>query len=457
VDSIVAEVRFAWLLEYQLRGKMHAKGAFYTDPLHEAAVLPCEVVISDATIAVGEEQIAHDVRGTLAFELEPFTVRDAPFREVLSKISTQIDDFTARIDTLSFAKLYFSTDPVDLEARGELEIDTTVIHGKIQAGSIASLALSPLVISAQEQREKSREIESARGTAQISFRAAPDGELVVAVRATVPPTKEGPFSLQMLSARAALVHRDVGAFKLRGLQIDLKSLQYGTPEFLYALFGRHAAIPVSGRFHLRGQWDLPEKAAAELEAKLETLSTSFYFEGQRFGVTSATTMSCRGTLKAANCGVDFHATYLRFDRRSDGPVEAIWLRLKTSKPLQVSADRGIFEGPFVLSGGDPKDALSEWMGKAWLPQMGLKLVPTGPINGSFILRRSPGRFSLSNIDIATGKTRVEGEVTSGEKTSAVGTLAMPVGRWGFESTPAGVRVRPFIGRKWLEKQDALVN
>jgi hypothetical protein len=97
------------------------------------------------------------------------------------------------------------------------------------------------------------------------------------------------------------------------------------------------------------------------------------------------------------------------------------------------------------------------MGKAWLPQMGLKLVPTGPINGSFILRRSPGRFSLSNIDIATGKTRVEGEVTSGEKTSAVGTLAMPVGRWGFESTPAGVRVRPFIGRKWLEKQDALVN
>jgi hypothetical protein len=32
-----------------------------------------------------------------------------------------------------------------------------------------------------------------------------------------------------------------------------------------------------------------------------------------------------------------------------------------------------------------------------------------------------------------------------------------VGRWGFESTPAGVRVRPFIGRKWLEKQDALVN
>lgn len=457
VDSIDAEARFAWILEYQLRGKMRAKGAFYTDPLHEAAVLPCEVVIHDATISVGEEQIAHDVRGTLAFELAPFTVRDAPFNEVLPKISSRVGDFTARMDTLSFTSLYFSTDPMSLEGRGELEIDTTVIDGKIQQGSIASLALSPLVISAQGREETNNDAESARGNGRISLEAQPRGHLIVAAQAEVPPTKEGPFSLQALSAKAEFWHSDLTAFELRGLQIDVESLQYGTPEFLYALFGWHAAIPMSGKFHLHGQADLPEKGPAELKGKLETLSTSFYFEGQRFGVTSETTMNCRGTLKTADCGVDFHAPYLLLDRQSDGTSEATWLRLETPKPLQVSAEGGTFHGSFVVSGGDPKDALSEWMGKSWLPQMGLSLVPTGPITGSFIVRRAPGQFSLSNIDVATGKTRLEGEVTSGAITSAVGTLAMPVGRWGFESNPAGLRIRPFIGRKWLGKQEDQVD
>lgn len=452
VDSIEAEARFAWVLEYQVRGKMRAKGAFYTDPLHEAAVLPCEVVLRDATISVGEEQIAHDVQGTLAFELAPFSVRDAPFSEVLPKISSRVSDFTALIDTLSFSNLYFSTEPVAFETRGQLAIDTTVSRGEIQPGSSASLALSPLVVVVQQEGKK-KGAKTVRGNAQVSLKAGLGGRVDVAMNAEIPPAKTGAISLQKLSGRVSLVHSDIREFELREALIELKGLDYRTPEFAYALLGWHAAIPMSGKFHLRGQASFPERGPALLEAKVETLSTSFYLEGQRFGATSETTVSCRGSLKAAGCGVDFHAPYLLLDRQSDGKSEAIWLRLRTQKPLQVSRERGTFEGPIVVSGGDPKDALSEWMGKAWLPQMGLKLVPTGPITGSFIVARSPGQFALSNIDIAIGKTRLEGEMISGATTRALGTLAMPVGRWGFETSPEGVRIRPFIGRKWLGKQE----
>lgn len=452
VDSIDAQARFAWILEYQLRGEMRAKGAFYTDPLHEAAVLPCEIVLTGATISVGEEQIARDVKGTLAFELAPFTVRDAPFEEVLPKISAKVAAFTGLIDTLSFTKLYFSTDPVSVEARGQLAIDTTVLRGKVQPGSQAFFALSPLVIAVQGKgRDKS--VQTARGNAQLSLVIARSGEIDAEAQADVAEVKGGPFSVQKLSARATLVQTEVKELELRRVQIDLENLDYRTPEFLYALLGRHAAIPMSGKFHLQGQAALPKDGTAELQAKLQALSTSFYFEGQRFGATAETTMNCRGTRKAADCHVDLHAPYLLLDRQSDGESEAIWLRLKTQSPLKVSSERGTFNGLIVVSGGDPKDALSEWIGKAWLSRLGLKLVPTGPITGSFIVAGSPGHVSLSNIDIATGKTHLLGEVTSGQTLRAVGTLGMPVGRWGFESTPEGVRIRPFIGRKWLAKQN----
>ena len=452
VDSIEAEAHSVWVLEYHLRGKMRTKGAFYTDPLHLAEVLPCDAEILGATISVGGEQIAHDVQGSLSFALSPFTVRDAPIEKVLPKISARVGGLVAALDSLSFTKLYFSTDPVDLNGQGQLKIDTTVTQGKLQPGSRVSLALSPLVISAQG-KGKDESVQTARGSSQLLLEVAPAGQLNVAVQAEVPAVKEGPFSIEKLSARVAVVQSDVTEFEIRGAHVELKSLDYNTPEFMYALLGWHAGIPMSGKFHFRGQVALPQKGNAELEATLETLSTSFYFEGQRFGATTETTLTCRGTKKAADCGVDVHAPYLLLDRQLDGESEAIWLRFSTQAPLQVSAERGTFEGPIVVSGGDPKDAISEWMGKEWLPQMGLKLVPTGPITGSFIVARSPGQISLLNIDIATGKTRLEGELTSGETTRAVGTLAMPVGRFGFESTPAGVQIRPFVGRKWLNQQE----
>lgn len=452
VDSIEAEASFVWVMEYQVRGKMRAKGGFYTNPLHEAAVLPCSVELSQATISVGEAQIAHDVQGTLSFELEPFTVRDAPIEKVLPKISARVGDFTALIDTLSFTKLYFETDPISLEGRGQLAIDTTVTRARIEPGSVGSLALSPLVISARPDG-KDPGISSARGSSELSFKASDGGKLNVAISAEVPPADDGPFSIQELTANASLEHSDITALELRGAQIDLQSLQYKTPEFLQATVGKHAAIPMSGKFHLQGKAELPSEGPAKVEANLETLSTSFYFEGQRFGATTETKMSCRGTRKAADCELDFHAPYLLLDRTSDGEAEDIWLRLKAPKPLQVSVERGTLAGPFVISGGDPKDAISEWMGKKWLPQLGLKVVPTGQITGSFFVRKTPGQFSLLEIDFSTGKTRLEGEMTSGETTRAVGTIAMPVGRWGFESTPDGVSVRPFIGQKWLKKNE----
>ncbi len=455
VDAIDADARFAWVLEYQLRGKMRARGAFYTDPLHEAAVLPCEVLLEGATISVGEEQIAHDVQGRLAFELAPFTVRDAPFEEVLPKISSRIGDFTARIDTLSFAKLYFSTDPVDLEGRGHLEIDTTVTRGRVEPGSVVSLELSPLLVSVHGKGKDGR-VQTVRGSAQFSLDVSPRGHLEVAAHAQVSEAKEQPFSLEKLTTRATLVQRNVREFEVRRVEIDLQNLAYKTPEYLHALLGRHAAIPMSGKFHLQGKIE-PEKGAAELQAQLRALSTSFYLDGHSFGATAETTMSCHGTREAADCRIDVHAPYLLLDRQSDGESEAIWVRLETKGPLEVSRERGTFTGLIAVSGGDPKDALSELMGKAWLPQLGLTLVPTGPITGSFIVARAPGQFSLSNIDVSAGQTRLEGELTSGTTFRAVGTLAMPAGRWGFESTSAGVRIRPFIGRKWLGKQDEVPN
>lgn len=451
VDSIEADAALVWIMEYQLRGRVRAKGAFYTDPRHEAEVLPCHVEVTDATISVGEEQIAHDVEGNLSFALSPFSVRDAPIEKVLPKISAKIGDFSARIDTLSFTQLYFSMEPLHLQGRGELEIDTTVTRGQIDPGSIVSLAMSPLTFSARGEG-KDGKTHTARGDGQLSFQASPGGHLNLAVHAHVPPAKDGAFSAEKLEARAALEHEDITAFDLRGLQFDLKALHFDRPDFSYALLGRSPAIPMSGTFHLHGEADLPEEGSAQLEAKLQMLSTSFYFEGQRIGATADTAISCLGTLEAANCGVDFHAPHLRLDRQSDGQAEVIWLRLKTRRALRVHSNNGTFQGPFVISGGDPKNVLSEWLGKAWLPQMGLKLVPTGPIAGSFTVQRTPEIFSLSDIDISIGKTHLEGKLTTGKTTHAIGTLEMPTGRWGFESTPSGVRVRPFIGRHWIAKQ-----
>lgn len=451
VDSIEAEARFAWVMEFQLRGKMRAKGAFYTDPAHKAEVLPCDVKVSEGILSVGQEQIAHDVQGDITFALAPFIVRDAPITKVMPKISAKIGDFTARIDSLSFTKLYFSTEPLSLSGQGQLEVDTTVTHGKVQPGSLVSLEISPLIVSAQGEG-KDKKVHSARGHSQLSMRAAPGGHVALTGFVQIPSAKDGAFSAEKLEARAALLHSDITDIHVRGLQADLKALHLDRPDFLYALFGHSALIPMSGTFNFHGEADLPKEGTSQLEAKLQMLRTSFYLDGQRFGATADTSVSCRGTRKASDCEVDFHAPYLRLDKQADGEGEDLWLRLKTQEALQVSAENGTFQGPIVISGGDPRDVLSEWLGKVWFPQMGLKLVPTGPITGSMYARKSPSTFSLSDIDVSTGKTRLEGEMTTGKTTTALGTLKMPTSRWGFEITPEGVRVRPFIGDKWLDKQ-----
>lgn len=450
VDSIEADAHFVWVMEYRLRGKLRATGGFYTDPLHEAEVFPCHVGIRDGTVFVGDEQIAHEVKGAVSFALEPFKVRDAPIEEVLPKISARFDDLSARIDTLSFTKLYHSTDPVDVEGRGQLEIDSTVTRGKLEKGSRASLMLSPLVISAHGEGDEAR--PTARGVGRISLLVPAERKLDAKVHAELPPAESGSFSVKALSAQVALESEDIRAFHPRRVQLDVENLHYDEPEFLNAVFGKGTLLPVSGTFNFHGSANLPKEQASRLEAKLETLSTSFFVLGKHFGATTETSASCRGTLDAADCRVDFHAPYLLVDDPADDEEEALWLRVLTPSPLDVNAKGGTFEGPFVVSGGDPKDAVSEWLGEEWLAQLGLKLVPTGQITGSFTAKRTPAEFSLSKIDIATGKTRLEGRMTAGETLDAIGTLDMPVGRFGFETTPDGPRLRPFVGRQWQEKQ-----
>lgn len=451
VDSIEAEARFAWIMEYQLRGKMSAKGAFYTDPLHEAEVLPCEVQVSEGTMSVGREQIAHNVQGSLAFALAPFKVRNAPLKEVIPKISARVGEFSAEVDTLSFSKLYFPMDSLALDGQGQLKVDTTVIKGQMQPGSRVSLGLDPLTVAAQAEG-KENVAQSARGRGELSMSVEQGGHVGVAALVFVPPERGAAFSVEKLEARAALQHRDITEVKVRGVQVDVKTLHCAHPEFLHALLGHNAAIPMSGTFHLQAKADMPERGSAQLDANLKMHSVSFYVEGHSMGVTSETKVSCRGALEEADCSVDFHAPYLRFDVQSDGEAEDLWLRLKTRKTLRVSAEQGTFEGGFLISGGDPQDVVSEWIGEAWLPQLGLKLLPTGPITGTFNAKRTKQEFSLSEIDIATGKTQWEGQLTSGKVTSALGTLKMPLGRWGFEVTPAGVKIKPFIGKHWIEKQ-----
>jgi hypothetical protein len=448
VDSVEAEAHTVWVMEFRLRGKISGKGAFYTDPEHEAEVLPCDAQLDEATLFVGDEQIASNIHGALSFALSRFTVRDAPVEKVLPKISAQVTDLSAHVDTLSFTKLYFSTEPLHLEGKGALQIDVSVSEGKIKQGSTASLSLSPVVISAQDAGN----VFQAPGDGRLSFQVVEGGQMKATVQAQIPPGDKAPLSVERLHAHITVEQRGATQFYLRSIQWDLKSLKYGRPDFFYALFKRHPAVPLSGTFHTQGTWEHSQGGPAQLEAKLQTLSTSFFFEGRRIGATTETAVNCSGQFESALCGFDFHAPYILLEPRPESQAVSLWARLQSQQQLQVNFAQGSFEGAFIVSAGDPKEALSEWIGRAWLPQMGLKLVPTGTVTGSFKARRVPGQLSLSEINITSGKTQIEGELTSGKKAHAIGTIKLPAGRWGFETTPEGVRVRPFIGRKWLERQ-----
>jgi hypothetical protein len=438
--AIEAEVKLAWLLEYQVRGKLHARGGFYLDPGKEAQVFPCRVEVETAEIFVGEERIATDVRGIVSAEVETFDARNAATIDVIPKISATIEHLSAALETLSFTGLYVRSERVAWSGKGQLGLDLRVTKGQLQAGSTAMLVLDPVTVQAGGVR--------AQGKGTVDVRAGAAGGVESEASFSFPKEERRPVSLELLELQASLEHEVITDVTVRSARLRLERLHFAGPEFLRGILGNTAAIPMSGAFDANALLDLPRQGRSRLDVEVATRGTSFYLSGLRFGVTGDGVVSCQGTRAEAECQLDARAPYLLFDQQPGKGGATLWLTAKVQEPLRVSIDQGTLMGNVHLQGGDPKEVVSELVGEDWLAQLGLTLVPTGPIAGTLELNRSPAVFSVRG-DVSSGSSNVQGHLHAREVTSGAWVVDMPTNRWGFQLNSAGLTTFPLVGGDWL--------
>jgi hypothetical protein len=439
-DSIKADVRRAWILEYQFLGKVRAEGGFFLDPAREAVVWPCRVDMDAGEIFVRDQRVAHGVRGRLSAEVRSFHPREAMTEDVVPKLSAGVEVLSAELDTLSFSKLYVHTDRMDWDGKGQLRIDVRMRDGQIQEGSSAELSLSPITL-----RAGGTHVE---GTGSMTLRAAVAGKLDAQASLSFPEQEQSAVSVEVLEGTLLLEHQIITSVSVRRASLITEKLRFKTPSFLRAAFRNSTVFPSSGAFDVQAFLDLPEQGNARFDAELLTRSTSFYLSGLQLGVTANGRMHCDGTRVSADCSLEVHAPYLLFDQKPGKGSSSVWLRANSREALKVSIEEGTLSGSLRLTGSDPKGLAEELIGEDWIAQLGLSLVPTGPLAGTFHVNRTPERFAL-NGDLSSGSSRVQGHFSNANATSGAWTVDMPAARWGFLLKADEVSSHPLVGSDWL--------
>lgn len=439
-DAIEAEVRLAWLLEYQVRGKMAARGGFFLDPSREAHVFPCRVEVADAEVFVRDQRIASGVNGTVSAQVSPFDPREAETLDVISKMSAGIERVSAILDTLDFTKLYVRSERMAWEGRGQLELDLRMVQGQIQDGSTAKFGFDPIVVQAGAAK--------ARGKGSIALRAAPAGRLESESSFSFPEQEGAAFSAKAVELEAAVEHELITDVKFRRARLGIDHVQFARPEFLHGLVGQNPAVPMSGGFDANVLLDLPQQGTASLDVEVAARSASFYLSGLRFGMTAQGAVNCRGTRSEMECELDVHAPSVRFDRQPSKEAATLWVRAKTKEPVRVNVEEKTAAGRVHVIGSDPKEVVSELIGEDWIVQLGLELVPTGSLEGTLDVNRKPAVLTLRG-DVSSGSSRVRGYLHAREVTSGAWVVDMPTHRWGFELKQDGVTPHPLVGGDWL--------
>lgn len=438
--DIDAELRLAWVLEYQVRGKMSARGGFFLDPSREAHVFPCRVEVDNAEIFVGEQRIAEGVQGTLSARVEPFDPRDAETLDVIPRMSAAIERFSAELDTLQFTELYLRPDRVAWSGRGRVELDLRMVRGQLQDGSTAGIQLTPITVRAGAV--------SARGTGAIDLRAGTAGRLDTQASFSFPAEQKGAFSLASSELGAVFEHEVITDLVLRSARLEAERIKFDGPDFLTGLLGETPAVPMSGEFDASLSLDLPQQGSSSLDAKMAARRVSFYRSGLRFGLTADGLVHCSGTRSESECKIDFHAPYVLFDQQPSKGGATLWLRAKTQHPLRVSLEQGTAAGRVQVVGSDPKTVVSDLIGEDWIVQLGLTLVPTGPLAGTIDIDRKPDALSLRG-DVSAGSTGVQGYLHTHEVISGAWVVDMPTHRWGFKLNPDGISPFPLVDSEWL--------
>lgn len=439
-DVIEAEVRLAWLLEYQVRGKLTARGGFFLDPSREAHVFPCRVEVAAAEVFVRDQRVASGVQGSLSAQVSPFDPREAETLNVIPKMSAGIERFSATLDTLDFTKLYVENERIAWEGRGQLELDLRMVRGQLRDGSTANLGLDPIVVRAGAVQ--------ARGKGSIALRAEPAGRLESEASFSFPEEEGAAFSAESVQLETAVDHEFITEVDLRRVRLGIDHVQFARPEFLHGLVGQSRAVPMSGGFDAHVLLDLPQQGTTSLDVEVAARSASFYLPGLRFGMTAQGVVNCRGTRSLMECELDAHAPSVRFDRQPSKEAATLWVRAKTKERLRVSVEKQTVSGRVHVVGSDPKPVVSELIGEDWIVQLGLGLVPTGPLDGTLDVNQDPAGLTLRG-DVSSGSTRVHGYLHAREVTSGAWIVDMPTHRWGFELEPTGVTPYPLVGGDWL--------
>lgn len=442
-DSIDADVRLAWVLEYQLRGNLKARGSFFLDPNEVATIHPCSVDVRDATISIGKQRIARDVHGVLGTSIDSFYPPHSPIDDVAPKITANIEKFHAYFETLSFLHLYLPADPIRIEGEGALDADAKMTRGRIDAGSKVSVDLKPLTLHASESR--------VTGHALVGLTGAPDGRFETRVEAEFPEAKESAIAAEKLAAMVGFAHDNLTNVEMRSASVDARNVRFTRPDFFRDAFGKSTAYPVSGAFDAQAEIDLPREGEGKVDAKLATRSMNFYTSGIQFGMTSDGTLKCHGTGATSLCALDFHAPYVLFDKQPDPDGKALWLRVRTTEDARVSRNDGTLTADLEILGSDPKAVASELIGDDWLVQLGLGLVPMGPLAGTMHIERDEKRLRVVVPHLKSGSSKLQGRFDAHDSFRGAWMVDMPTSRWGFELKGDGVAVHPLVGSDWLSR------
>lgn len=444
-SDVEAELREAWLVEYRATGHLRASGSFVIGD--DVRVEKARVEMTDTDVHVGERQAIDGSNCKVRAHILPFPSRGPSLDEFFSATHAEAH-CDARLSDLSVFDVYLPHTPVRASGSGHW---TSLI--RIEGGKLVS----------SHARLDARDVEGSlagrvfRGHLNGDLRADASGRTNLTATIAA-PAQNGDSPTAVDRARLDFV---VGASLISSPQLErlvfsMKGASLRDPDLLPELLPRYGLprITVEGFDGEVRVLMAPNNGVREFSVEGDGSARLLLGGEIAFSCDSELSLACEVSKRDVNCDSS-HLTCRPASFALPDARRISWTSTVQAKTLRLS-DEG-FESRFDLRTSNPKSALGAVAPAQFFPQLGVRLLPLGPVtaNGSVVGKtRAEGPPILSGTleTFASGCLRGRARFTYDralETRWLVEALGPTVGIHQYEG---GVRVKPFAGAKWLDSE-----
>lgn len=446
--------REIWVDQTRFTGEAHVTGGFYLRPVRWASVRPALAEVRTGQLSMGDDVIATTITGSLSVTIDGFDPRLVEGAGIVARTSLHAN-LAGTLPGASFVRRWIDGGDVAVRGgAGDARLDVRVDHGRIISPGQVEIEAHRLVLESDRWSLEG----DLQASATVSRDTGPDRlDAVIVGRewqgmaraAPGAPLRANRAELHMHSSRLDLSDHP---FSDASFSARVPTVEIPDARVANAWLPAHGALRVeSGLGTMGGQLDFSNGMAhGGALLGLDRLR----FRAGKTDVVGA--LRVQAVLRAGNVSDGtFDLGGSRVDLKDvemSGVDPYWWANVKLLSSV-VSIARGVaWRSRLEVSARDTGPLLSIAVAEANVPSWAAAVLSARDLRATMALHVRPGAVDVSDLVLAAGSLRLDGEWTErGAKNHILLLVDAPILTVGVEKNDDGTHIQLLGARDWFRQ------